>query len=245
MCPRLRTTPIGIGRSTTTRSDEFRDPGRTSPSRRAPSCLHAGRNQGLVARAVALVHVSSLTFGWLRRDKRSLSEGLGCRVASCRRRVLERRPNDTEAKSVIRWELRPGPADGRLARAISSKPPERTNSRRGRPGRRTFPGADGREDYAGCAGIPDRTEQRHALAGDPRRPGTVRGPPWIRFGARRDPSLARAVSFRIEPAVGKGPSALQVGERLYQVGFASNESPKRREYRTLRATELRGPSPRR
>jgi len=128
---------------------------------------------------------------------------------------LERPPNDTEAKSVIRWELLPGPADGRLARAIPSKPPERTNSRRRGPGRRTVPGADGREDYAGGARITDRTEQRYALAGDPRRAGTFRGPPWIRSGARRDPALARAVSIRTEPAVGNGPSAVQTGERLY------------------------------
>ena len=216
MCPRLRTRPIGIGRSTTTRSDECRDPGRTSPSLHAPSRLHAGRNQAFVARAVALVHVPSLTFGWLCHDKARPVRG-GSIVASprARRRVLERPPNDTEAKSVIRWELLPGPADGRLARAIPSKPPERTNSRRRGPGRRTVPGADGREDYAGGARITDRTEQRYALAGDPRRAGTFRGPPWIRSGAHRDPALARAVSFRIEPAVGNGPSAVQTGERLY------------------------------
>ena len=199
---------------------------------------------GLCARAVALVHVPSLTPGWLCHEKRGLSEGLGCRVASCRCRVLEGRPYDTEAKSVIHGELLPGPADGRLARAIPWKPPERTNSRRRRPGRRTVPGADGRKDYAGRARIPDRTEQRHALAGDPRRRGTARGPPWIRSGARRDPALARAASFPIEPAISDNPPALQVGERLDQVGFASNESPKR-ECRTLRATGLRGPSPRR
>src|SRR2546426_175136 len=225
MCPRLQTRPIGIGRSTTTRSDECSDPGRTSPSLHAPSCLHAGRNQAFVARAMALVHVPSLTFGWLVTTRRGLSEGASvCHVASCRRPALERRPNDTEAKSVIRWELLPGPADGRLARAIPWKPPDRTKSRRRRPGRRTFPGADGREDYAGCAGIPDRTEPRHALARDPRRPGTIRGPPWIRSGARRDPALARAVSIRIEPAVGNGPSALQVGERLEQVDLASTKA---------------------
>src|SRR5213594_4215360 len=65
MCPRLRTRPIGIGRSTTTRSDECSDPVRTSPSLHAPSRLHAGRNQAFVARAMALVHVPSLTFGCL------------------------------------------------------------------------------------------------------------------------------------------------------------------------------------
>ena len=151
-----------------------RRPGPISPAIPGEQ-LHPGTRQpfacemksGLCARAVALVHVPSLTPGWLCHEKRGLSEGLGCRVASCRCRVLEGRPYDTEAKSVIHGELLPGPADGRLARAIPWKPPERTNSRRRRPGRRTVPGADGRKDYAGCARIPDRTEQRHALAGDP------------------------------------------------------------------------------
>src|SRR5438093_8652294 len=93
MCPRLRTRPIGIGRSTTTRSDECSDPGRTSPSLYAPNRLHAGRNQAFVARAMALVHVPSLTFGWLVTTRRGLSEGASvCYVASYRRRALEHRP---------------------------------------------------------------------------------------------------------------------------------------------------------
>src|SRR2546425_11855673 len=118
MCPRLRTRPIGIGRSTTTRSDECSDSGRTSPSLHAPSRLHAGRNQAFVARAMALVHVPSLTFGWLVTTRRDLSEGASvCYVASYRRRALGHRPNDKEANAVTFWELLPSPAAGRLARA--------------------------------------------------------------------------------------------------------------------------------
>src|SRR2546430_15826253 len=100
MCPRLRPRPIGTGRSATTRSDECSDPVRTSPSLHAPNRLHTGRNQAFVARAMALVHVPSLTFGWLVTTRRGLSEGASvCYVASYRRRALEHRPNDTEARS--------------------------------------------------------------------------------------------------------------------------------------------------
>src|SRR5207244_12370282 len=70
--------------------------------------------------------------------------------------------------------------------------------------------------------MPVRTEQGHALAGDPRRPGTPRGPPRIRSGARRDPAVARAVSFRIEPEARNGGPAGQLGKGLDKVDLAAS-----------------------
>src|SRR5947209_19270662 len=125
---------------------------------------------------MALVHVSSLTFGWLCRDKARPVRG----ARSSRRLVQTSRIGASTERhgGEIRHPRGTPPRSGRR-KARPSNPVETpgANEVEARPtGPRTLPGADGRADYAGCAGIPDRTEPRHALAGGSRTPGTGRGP---------------------------------------------------------------------